>query len=296
LAEFYAAYVTRGEDGAYHVVPTVSAEHWGWTYHFERNRDSASALSMIRWTLQSAAAAAELLGRDAEQRGTWRSVAENLAPYPVAETAEGPVFTDVAGVNPLGFTYNFFAGVMPAILADEINLDSDPATQETMLRTARLVRGWLNPMVYHLLGAHPDTVQGGLGGVYFSDTADRPIATPEHLLDVVTGEPERLLNSRSGRLHLFPCVPDGATLAFRDFQARGGFLVSAECAGGQTTFLRIQARRTLPCPLMNPWPGRAVRIRDEETGAPAPHRTDTTRGECLVFAAQSGHSYLVEAP
>jgi hypothetical protein len=184
---------------------------------------------------------------------------------------------------------------MPAILADEINLDSDPATREVMLRTARLTRGWLNPMTYHLLGAHPDTVKGGLGGVYFNDIADRPIEAPEHLLDVVTGEPERLLNSRSGRLHLFPCVPEGATLAFRDFQARGGFLVSAECAGGRTTFLRIQARRTLPCPLMNPWPGRAVRIRDEETGAVAPHLTDTDRGECLVFAAQSGHSYLVEA-
>jgi len=296
LAEFYAAFVTRGEDGKYHVIPTVSAEHWGWTYRFERNRDSASAIGMIRWTLESAAEASEILARDPDRRADWRRIAGQMAPYPVYQTKEGPVYTDVAGVNPIGYPYNFFAGVTPTLLADQIHLDSDPAEKQTMLRTARLTRGWMNPMVYHLLGAFPEVVKGGLAGVYFKDTQDRPIKTREDMLEAATAEPERLLNSRSGRIHLFACVPDGAEVAFRDFQARGGFLVTAERTKGRTTFLRITARRTIPCRLVNPWPGKPVRIRDEQSHAVVPYKVDATRGECLVFEAGSGHSYLVEAP
>lgn len=296
LAEFYAAFVTRGEDGKYHVIPTVSAEHWGWTYRFERNRDSASAIGLIRWTLQSAADASEILSRDANRRAEWRKIAGQMTPYPVFETKEGPVYTDVAGVNPIGYPYNFFAGVTPTLLADQINLDSDPVEKQTMLRTARLTRGWMNSMVYHLLGAFPEVVKGGLAGVYFQDTQDRPIKTREDMLDTAVAEPERLLNSRSGRIHLFACVPEGADIAFRDFQARGGLLVTAQRTKGQTTFLRITARRTVPCRLMNPWPGKPVRIQDEQTRAVVSHKVDATRGECLMFEATGGHSYLVQSP
>jgi len=293
LAEFYTAFVTREEDGVYHVVPTVSAEHWGWTYHFERNRDSTSALGMIKWTLNRAVAAAELLGRDADRLDRWRQVAGALAPYPTWETPEGPIFTDVAGVNPLGFTYNFFAGVMPTLLADDIHLDSDPATREMMLRTARLTRGWQNAIVHHLLGAEPEVLKGGLGGVYFPDIPDRPIATPDQLLDALVAEPERLLNSRSSRLHLFPCVPAWATIAFRDFQARGGFLVSAVYAEGCTRFVEIHARRTGTCPVMHPWPGQSVRICDLQQDKEVPYHLDTTNSACLVFAAQQEHTYQI---
>ncbi len=109
LAVFYAAYLTRTEDGAYHAIPAMSAEHWGRPWRFERNRDSASALSLIKWTLKSAAAAAQLLGRDAGLREEWLRVVRRMAPYPMAEGPGGTVYTDVAGVT-------------PALLADEINL------------------------------------------------------------------------------------------------------------------------------------------------------------------------------
>lgn len=109
LAISYAAYLTRTEDGAYHAIPAMSAEHWGRPWRFERNPDSASALSLIKWTLKSAAAAAQLLGRDAGLREEWLRVVRRMAPYPMAEGPGGTVYTDVAGVT-------------PALLADEISL------------------------------------------------------------------------------------------------------------------------------------------------------------------------------
>lgn len=263
-AIFYSHYATLGQDGFYHVIPTVSAEHWGWTPGFQRNRDSTSALCLIRWLLNRAADASEILGHDEDLRVEWRRIAQRIAPYPTFETPEGPVFTDVRDVRPIGVDYNWFAGFTPALLADEINLDSPPAQKEIMLRTARLVKGWAVGQIGPLLGA----VRG--------------IGT------------EQLVNSRSGRIHLFPAVPDGTHIAFRDMQARGGFEVSAECRDGKVTFVRLRARRAVLCRLMNPWPGRPVTVYDDTTRQRVSHEIVKTAGECVTFNAETEHVYAVE--
>ena len=78
-----------------------------------------------------------------------------------------------------------------------------------------------------------------------SPLAASPVATPE-----------ALLNSRSGRIHLFPAVASSAEVAFRHFQARGGFLVSAAKNADGVYYVEIQPRRNNRCSLMNPWPGQ----------------------------------------
>ena len=277
-AIFYAHYASLGEDGYYHVIPTVSAEHWGWTPHFARNRDSASALCMFRWLLNTAAHASEILGRDVDLRPGWREVAARIAPYPTYQSPEGPIFTDVRDVNPLGVEYNWFAGVTPCLLADEFNLDSDAKQKEMMLRTARLVHGWANDWVAPLLGTRKEIVWD----VWKAN-------------NLVAGHftPEELINSRSGRIHLFPAIPRNTTVAFRDMQARGGFEVSAECLEGEVTYVLVRSRRNLECQIMNPWPGRGIEVRGEQTRAKVPHRLDTSRGECVNFTTKPGNSYRI---
>ncbi len=287
LAIFYSSFVTRESDGKYHAVPTVSAEHWGWTYRFARNRDSSSALSMIAWTLRSAVQAAETLGRDEDQRAEWRRVAQQLAPYPVWPTAQGPIFGDVAGVDPTAQGYNFFPGVMPTVLADQITLDSGPDEIDTMLRTASSTGGWKNQDVYHLLGAFPDRIKGVPAAEFNPAKPDVLLDTPEACLNAFEREPERLLNSRGGSIHLFPCVPPDYTVAFRRFQARGGFLVSAEMRHGTVTHVCIEARRNVPCVFANPWPGETVEVRTGEGVAVQV----STEGARLTFAAQAGEAY-----
>jgi hypothetical protein len=294
LAIFYAAYSTRGDDGAYHAIPAMSAEHWGWTWRFERNRDSASALSLIKWTLKSAAAAAELLARDADLRDEWLRIAGRMAPYPTAMSAEGPVYTDVAGVQPVGLRYNFFAGVTPTLLADEITLDSSPDEIRTMLRTARLVGGWTSGKVFHLLGAYPEVAKGRPPSMHFDAQPDVRIAGQTQLLGVVAREPERLLNSRSGRIHFFPCVPPGATIAFHNFQARGGFLVSAQMRKGRPANLRITSRRNVVCRFKSPWPGGQPIVRSDPAGRSFALERDSSAADSYVFTASAGQSYRIE--
>ncbi len=263
LAIFYSHYAELGEDGYYHVIPTMSAEYWNWTAQFEKNRDSASALSMFRWLLSTTAEASEILNRDADQRARWRGIATRMAPYPTYETPEGPIFTDVRDANPIGENYNFFAGFTLTTLADEINLDSSPEEKEMMLRTARMVNGWNKKSVLELLGESK-----GLN-------------------------PEQLLNSRSGRIHLFPAVPDDAVVAFHEFQARGGFLISAQYDQGQISHVWVEARRDVTCEIMNPWPGKSVLVVERASQAPVQYKLDTKNGECVVFDAKAGREYIL---
>ena len=84
------------------------------------------------------------------------------------------------------------------------------------------------------------------------------LADQDNLMLATLLEPDRLINSRSGKIHLFPCVPDGSTLAFKRMQARCGFEVSAELVDGKITYVLIEARRNVNCRIWNPWPDWTV--------------------------------------
>ena len=180
------------------------------------------------------------------------------------------------GVEPRHLPRDHFGDVAayPTLLADEINLDSPKEQRDMMIRTVQILPSGTTAATLLLLGV-PPAPEGDRRG-WSGDDA------------------ERLLNSRSGRLHLFPAVAPSAEVAFRNFQARGGFLVSA-CKDAQRVYhVEIQARRDLPCQLMNPWPGRPVVVHEVGETEPVAVQLDQRNGECLVFAAVANHKYQVE--
>jgi hypothetical protein len=83
-------------------------------------------------------------------------------------------------------------------------------------------------------------------------------------------------------------------VAFRNFQARGAFLVSAARNAEEVYFLEVQARRDGVCRIMNPWPGRAVVVREAGKTEPVAVRMDKSNGECLEFPAVAGQKYSIE--
>jgi hypothetical protein len=277
MALFYAAYAKKGEDGYYHVIPSMEEERWGWYPKFARNKDVTSSLCMIRWGLTKAAEAAELLGVDADQRGHWREVAAQLLPYATWQTTDGLEYAGQPGVEPTRLPGDHFGepAMYPTLLADEINLDSPQEQRDMMRRTVKALRaaGTAGETLV-LLGVPPDPGSG------------RSQRTGQ--------DAELLLNSRSGRIHLFPVAPPADAVAFRNFQARGGFLVSACKNAGGVYHVEIQARRDHPCQLVNPWPGKAVVVHEVEGTQPVPFQLDTSNGECLMFAAQAGHTYGIK--
>jgi hypothetical protein len=276
MALFYAAYTKKGEDGFYHVIPSMEPERWGFYYEFARNKDVLSSLALMRWGLNRAADAAEVLSVDADLRKQWREVAAHMAPYATWNTPQGPEFTAIAGNEPkhLGGDHFGEAATYPTILADEINLDSPKEQKDLMLRTIQALKGaGTNGQALLLLGQPQNP----------TDTRRRG-----------SEDAEALCNSRSGRIHLFPVVDEKAEVAFHNFQARGGFLVSAARNVEGVFYVEIQPRRDGACRLMNPWPGKAPVVHEVGKAEAVPMELDKTNGECLVFTAVAGHKYAVE--
>ena len=278
MAIFYAAYAKKGADGFYHVIPSMEEERWGFYGEFSHNKDVASSLCLFKWALTRAAEAAELLGVDADLRQNWRQVASQIAPYPTWQTPDGPEFAGIPGVEPLHLAADHFgeAAEYPCVLADEVNLDSPEEIKNKMRRTLKaLSTAGTTGATALLLGAAPAAATG-------RGNRGRP------------DDPETLLNSRSGRIHLFPASQPDSELAFRKFQARGAFLVSACKNASGVTYVEIEARRALPCQVMNPWPGKAVIVHELGKSEKLPATLDKSNGECVVFAAQPGHKYVIE--
>jgi hypothetical protein len=251
----------------------MESEKWGWHGGLTRNKDVVSSLCMFRWALNRAAEAAEILNVDSELRTEWREIARNLPPYPTWNTLEGPVFCAIQGVEPVHVDADHFgeAPQYPTILSDEINLDSPKELRETMLRTARkLSKAGTTAQTQILLG-QPAT---------------------KTMWDIF--DAESLLNSRSGRIHLFAAVEPGTEVAFRNFQARGAFVVSAAKNAKEVYFLEVTARRDGLCRIINPWPGKAVVVYEAGKSEPVAVRIDISNGECLEFNATAGQKYAIE--
>ncbi len=291
LAIFYEAFARRGWDGKqFNLEPTVETESYGVSYQLKYTRNTTGALCMFKWTLRTAAEAAEHLGVDEDLIPGWREVAEHLAPYPTFMVQSGPVI----GGNEMAFPrftrgdHYMFTGYYPVNLADEYNLDSPREIKEMMWRTADALGNARNWDPYILTGTSKDYIPRayGVGAVKIEDY--------ETLANDILEAPERLMNSRSGRIHLFPAVPDWTRAAFHDFLARGGFAVSAARDEQGVQAVTVKAARTINCQLMNPWEGKKVTVTDLENGGNIGFQMDCTNGECIVFPAESGHTYSID--
>lgn len=276
MARFYADYAKKGIDGYYHIIPSVEEERWGIYPEFSRNKDVISSLCMFRWGLTRAAEAADYLGIDAELSNQWKSVVKQLLPYPTWRGSEGLVLSGMPDVEPRHLPRDHFgeAAFYPTLLSDDINLDSSQEDKDLMLRTIKALPSGLSNSTLLLLGVPPDQ-------------------SLRRRRNVAAINAEALLNSRSGRIHLFPLSIDQENIAFYHFQARGGFLVSACKNSDGVYYLEIQPRRDNTCFLMNPWPGQKIFVHEVGKTTPVDFELDKSNGECIIFPAVSGHKYLV---
>src|ERR1017187_10323648 len=102
--------------------------------------------------------------------------------------ADGLEYAGQPGVEPRRLPDDHFGepAMYPTLLADEVNLDSPQEQKDMMLRTVQTLRSaGVSGATALLLGVPPDTTNNRRRR---SDDA------------------EMLLNSRSGRIHLFPVV------------------------------------------------------------------------------------------
>jgi hypothetical protein len=269
-ARFYCDYVKRGDDGFFHVIPTVSQEHWGLTPKFRLNRDSVGALSFIRYHLKAALAASDLLGLDASERRQWREVLDHLAPYPTLQTDQGPVFCDVRDAGQL-INYNITANLIMVLWAEDLSLDSPPDLLDMARRS------------YYAI---PDREHSQRPGYL------QQIALGLGILKTPYLTPQGRVLSWPGRIHLYAGVPLGASLndQFDGLLAIGGFEVSAAHVGNDVRHVRLRSRAGGVCRVKSPWPSSEVKVVE------LPSREfvrPTMDGDTVIFPTRAGRSYAL---
>jgi len=92
--EFLVAYMKKGDDGKYHIIPTFPRD-WGFTVDFRLNKDCIIDLALTEFILDATLQASQVLGVDADLRARWKRSARNIAPYPKAKGPFGEVWLDV---------------------------------------------------------------------------------------------------------------------------------------------------------------------------------------------------------
>jgi hypothetical protein len=318
--DFLIAFLKRGDDGKYHIIPTVSPENWGATVDFRLNRDCIIDLALTEFLLDAMLEGSRVLGADAALRTKWEEVRRNLAPYPAGDGPFGRVWLDVVDA-PHEYVYNVPVTLAPVFPAEQVGLGSPPELLELARRTARLVRleggndlvwqplvrarlgmldlDWFKREVRYSmtpLGVANDRLRQ-TGGRYRDDTnydymMRMGVWTENLSLPAVINE--CLLQSASGVIRIFPNTTNLGRSSFHKLRAAGAFLVSADWDGKTVTSLTLTSEKGARARVANPW--GAARAAFSVGASTAAIPIDARDGR-LEFDTRAGETYsLIPLP
>ncbi len=315
-ARFLAAYMKKGDDGKYHVIPSVSPENWGATVDFRLNRDVIIDLALAEFVFEACEEASKILGADADERTRWREIRENVAPYPKGKGPHGEVWLDVIDA-PYEHVYNVPVTLAPVFPAECVGLGRREELLGLAKNTARAVRleggndlvwqplvrarlglldlGWFKREVRYCLlpnGVANDRTRQ-IGGRYSDNTSPdfmmrMGVWTENLSLPVVVNE--CMMQSYTGAIRLFPNTQGLGRARFANLRAAGAFLVSAAWDGKTVSEVRIRSERGATARVLNPWPGAKAAVRRADAAA-VPVKWE---GEILSFATEAGGVYSIE--
>lgn len=315
-ADFLMAYLKKGEDGKYHIIPTVSPENWGFTVDFRLNQDCIIDLALTGFLLDAMVQASAALGVDEPLRARWAEARRDLAGYPEARGPQGRVWVDVKGA-PAEYIYNVPVTLAPVFPGERVGLGSEGFERELAERTIRTIRleggndlvwqplararmgmldlEWFKREVRYCSlpnGVANDRVRQA-GGRYRDETdfdfmMRLGVWTENLSLPAVLNE--CLLQSHEGAIRLFPNARGLRRASFRRLRARGAFLVSAAWDGRRVVRFRLESEKGGVARFFNPW-AQPPKVRE---GGRKIEASTAREGALCAFRAEPGAVYEIQ--
>ena len=315
-ARFLAAYLTKEDDGFYHVFPSVSSENWGFTVDFKLNKDCILDLALTRFVLDAMVSASTILGQDVEERQRWRDISTNLAPYPKANGPFGEVWLDISNAPP-EHVYNVPITLAPVFPGEQVGLDTGQKFLEIATLTAKTMRleGGNDlvsqPLIRARLGMLdrssfkkqidycmlPDGVSNDRireSGGRYSLTTDFDFMMRMGLWCENFAVPavlnECMLQSYTGTIRLFPNTLNLGPASFENLRAVGALLVSAAHDGNQVVRFEVFSEKGAKLLFVNPWGQKPVRITRLHDGRPVEAQNE---GGLWSLPTEAGERYSI---
>ncbi len=261
------------------------------------------SLGLVRTLFKNMIVMSEALGVDADLCPLWKEMGAKLSDWPLQERNGKTVFryaekgTAWCDDNTLGIQHIYPAGA--------IGLDSDPKILEISRNMLDAMSRWIDNngssswyTACARVGYQPQKALEELHKMYVGH------GWPNGLLSYTTfigggledvSPPcainEMLLQSYEGVLRFFPSWPKGMNARFGTLRAVGAFLVSAELKNDQVSGVVIFSEKGRECTVLNPWPGKKVRLTRNSQPAETLEGTrftfKTNVGETITLALQT---------
>jgi len=270
----------------------------------------AFALASIRFVLEAAVEASRDLDVDATRRDTWRHMIQHMSAYPTVTVQGTTLLTEAETYgrkrsNPVAMAG---PGDNPVLLeivhpAEGISLGSPERWKQIARDTIAYLNSnpkrltWDNycalPKIFTQaarVGWDADDLHRQIDRKIRRDMQPNLTVFPrwygggiEHA-GMVEAVNSMLMQSHEGIIRLFPVWPRSRDARFTTLRAKYAFLVSAELRGGQVRGVRITSEKGRECTVLNPWPGRRVRLARDDKAA------ETLRGERVTFKTRAGET------
>lgn len=316
-ARFLAAYLTKEEDGFYHVFPSISSENWGCTVDFKFNKDCILDLALTKFVLDAVVEASTILGQDANERESWKEISAHLAPYPKASGPWGEVWIDILNA-PVEHVYNVPITLAPVFPGEQVGLDIGREFQDIARLTAKTIRleggndlvsqplirarlgildlSWFKEQIEYCMlpdGVANDRVRE-TGGRYslmtdFDFMMRMGLWCENFAVPAVLNE--CLLQSYSGVIRLFPNTWSLGPASFENLRAVGAFLVSASHDGKQVVRVEVFSEKGAKLRFANPWGQVPVIVIRRRDGQGVEVRQE---GDLWSIATEVGERYSID--
>jgi hypothetical protein len=315
-ARFLAAFVTKEEDGRYHIFPSISSENWGCTVDFKLNKDCILDLALTRFVLDAMVSASTTLGQDQEERRHWEEISNNLAPYPRSQGPHGEVWLDIVNAPP-EHVYNVPITLAPVFPGEQVGIARNSASLDIATRTAKTIRleggndlvsqplirarlgildlAWFKGQIEYCMlpdGVSNDRVRQSGGRYALSTDFDflmrMGLWCENFAVPVVLNE--CMLQSYTGTIKLFPNVTNLGAARFDNLRAVGAFLVSATFDGKSVMRFEILSERGAPLRFISPWKQKHIRVVRSSDGK---HMTAAVDGDTWTVATRVGERYSI---
>lgn len=252
---YYLYFLTKGEDGKLHFPSSYSPEYGS-------AEDCNFNLALLNWGCRTLLDITNRLHLDDELIPRWKSVLQDLTPYPVEPNNGLMIGRDVPYVHSHRH-YSHLLAAYPLYLINRENSEEYKLIEQSLdywQSKSQAHRGYSytgGASLSAALGKGNDALVylnrlfDNFGQMNYMSTntlyresgpvIETPLSGAQSIHDM-------LLQSWGGKLRVFPAVPDvWKDIAFQDMRTEGAFLVTAGRKGGQTEFISIKSLAGEPC-------------------------------------------------